>query len=151
MKMKQGAEIPDELLYKENKMTNNIKQFLEADALRTGGAWENDECVLYALGDQAIAEVRPNRGQDYHNANFIAAASRIAPDIRNLLAAFEQVCDRLADSREAIASLPEDALGYCGDEDSNGIPYKYPLQAELLYRVDNALTAAAPWRKQGGV
>lgn len=110
-------------------MTNNIKQFLEADVLRTQG-----ELVVSDMGNgnSMIMDTIRDVGDRYvgetfyvEDANFIAAASRIAPDIRQLLAAFEQVCEALESSKRAI----------------NG--------REHTGFIDKALTAAAPYRKTG--
>lgn len=142
-------------------MTDNMKQFLEADALRTQGEWikgcyngqchkkhkhkgktGDDPCIYeYTLDESPCVSIAPNitliGWDDYgtvlgdDDANFIAAASRIAPDIRQLLAAFEQVCDAL----ESV--------------DGHGLARTSPMREEQRQQ---ALTAAAPWRKlMGGV
>jgi hypothetical protein len=56
----------------------------------------------------------------------------------------------LLDARNAIASLPKEALGYANDP--NGIPVSWPIQAELIWHINLALegkkaadmTAASP-------
>lgn len=121
-------------------MTENIKQFLETDALRTQGELVcllTDEVFVGVEDDYADGQpfmsvakmsihslIACSEAQD--NANFIAAASRIAPEIRQLLSAFEQVCEAL----ERYSLLP------------------YGGNAHAVM----ALAAAAPYRKlMGGV
>lgn len=128
-------------------MTDNIKQFLEADALRTQGEWviaaDSGANVWTYVENTHIAncqiEVSPNTA--WANSGFIAAASRIAPDIRNLLSAFEQVCEalsRLGTIHEATL-MDYEGMNAAGD-------------SEDLRDVENALAAAAPYRKlMGGV
>lgn len=43
----------------------------------------------------------------------------------------------LLDARNAIASLPSEALGYANDP--NGIPISWPIQAELIWRINMVL------------
>lgn len=149
-------------------MTNNIKQFLEADVLRTQG-----ELVVSDMGNgnSMIMDTIRDVGDRYvgetfyvEDANFIAAASRIAPDIRQLLAAFEQVCEVL----EAINKRSYSHIEPYDDLFARFHPRK---TLDIKRRVDGvetwfegdwltylwgeikrgreALTAAAPYRKTG--
>lgn len=137
-------------------MAQAIKQFLESDAKRTQGEWFLTKYTNYSGysvhpiegGFGCIAE-RWEEGQKdtariqaiMANGDFIAAASRIAPDIRQLLAAFEQVCEalsRLGTIHEATL-MDYEGMNAAGD-------------SEDLRDVENALAAAAPYRKlMGGV
>lgn len=104
-------------------MSKNLKQFLEADALRTQGAWRRDALAGITAIAGHVADVSLSFNAD-NDAAFIAAASRIAPDIRQLLAAFEEVCEAL-DKVEHDLAVPT---------------YLRELSGAML-------EAAAPWRK----
>lgn len=112
-------------------MTQAIKQFLEADAKRTQG-----ELVVTGMGNghSMIMDTTSDTGDRYvgetfhsEDANFIAAASRIAPEIRELLVALEQVCEALENIRLAT-------------QHDRGNYAIYVISKE-------ALAAAAPYRK----
>jgi hypothetical protein len=106
-------------------MTKAIKQFLEADALRTQGEWENDRGQVHTAG-LAMCDAK----QKVADADFIAAASRIAPDIRAMQDAFEQVCTA---ARMVVTHSD----------------LKYKNEVFAVERLREALTAAAPYRKLG--
>lgn len=62
----------------------------------------------------------------------------------------QDLVDRLRDAREAIRSLPEESLGYDADEDPDGVPVAtWPIQAELLSRIDEALNRHTPQQQVG--
>lgn len=135
-------------------MTDNIKAFLEADALRTQEEWtvgehvggySIDECNI---GNASIAEIDNETVNDVlnakqkHNATFIAAASRIAPDIRNLQA--ENV-------RLKALKITGDAV--LEEERYRKLLAAFELVCEALesmsphYDFVDVLSAAAPFRK----
>lgn len=126
-------------------MTKNIKQFLEADALRTQGEWWHDGftsemgVVGYKHESGTHLHVAQVFGDDKIDANttFIAAASRIAPELRAWAAAFEQVC-------EALDYIRDDFVEYWYGEQGKSADLKSVSDA------DKALTAAAPYRKLMG-
>ncbi len=90
-------------------MTDNIKQFLDADALRDKGEWSSSKqdgvpghCFQAQVWDSngnnlAVIEPTGDENEASATAAFIAAASRIAPDIRAMQDAFEQVCEAATD------------------------------------------------------
>lgn len=43
----------------------------------------------------------------------------------------------LLDARNAIASLPKETLGYASDP--SGVPVSWPIQAELIWRINMAM------------
>lgn len=125
---------------------DNIKQFLEADALlpcpfcgheisiTTNGdavAVEHvgyeDDCFISDLKDYYI-------DHDYSVFQLIVKQWNTRTPDRNLLAAFEQVCEALEKSATLIKNVGQ------------GYGWKNQIDANR-----NALTAAAPYRKQGGV
>lgn len=125
---------------------DNLRKFLEADALRTQGEWRATENKKFGWMDvshnkwcekgetSTVVRVENYQEQQKENATFIAAASRIAPDIRQLLAAFEQVCD---------------ALEYAGFE-LEAVQERGAYTPEFVQtKLQDALTAAAPYRKGG--
>lgn len=136
-------------------MTQAIKQFLEADALRTQGEWRN------VYGEEPYADIQIMAGRNKiaklwlddapvhdfnaeqsNNANFIAAASRIAPDIRAMQGAFEQVCGVLS-----MLNKRQIATWYSNLDGQNSGYYAGWDDAE--YAVRQALSLASPFRKTG--
>ena len=124
----------------------NIKEFLEADALRTQGVWESG--VHPANGNINI--VKPiffgNRGgklpecegshlylKSEPDARFIAAASLISEEIRAIQDAFEQVCAALDRIKTHAAA-------------TNNIIERKCKTYEICQK---ALALAAPFRKTG--
>ena len=109
-------------------MTNNLKQFLEADALLPcpfcGSSAEQFAGDTYCTGRQCAAII-----QGATKACSGGRWNTRAPD-RNLLAAFEQVCVALERAEQDVLNDHSETVG----------------------RIRDALTAAAQYRKlMGGV
>lgn len=77
-------------------MTNNIKAFLEADARRTQG-WTGGE---WSRGEDFTVQPHIALGQTDEVVDFIAAASRIAPEIRVLIEENERLKSQLPESMQ---------------------------------------------------
>lgn len=145
-------------------MSNNIKAFLEADALRTRGEWYNvsgDEPyagIKIMSGRKVIAKlwlddapVHDFNAEQSNNAAFIAAASRIAPDIRAMEDAFERVCEALEFYRDNWQGNADGAM-----DGTPGLTRTWQEPNEALWndegrKAHQILTAAAPFLKTGGV
>lgn len=127
---------------------NNIKAFLEADALRTQGEWHNNSRSGKTNVQAENGRLTANAGGymdnmsdgKYHyeneaNANFIAAASRIPDEIRAMQDALEQVCSLMHDHADTLESWV------------HAVPERITKMMEKEMR--EKLAIAAPFRKIG--
>lgn len=143
-------------------MTDNIKQFLEADALRTQGEPTVIHRTNVNIGGRYFAQTGgyssnvegDNWHEDNaHNALFIAAASRIAPEIKALQDAFEQVCALVVEAEKIIAGSITMQDEYTGkQEQESGYTcdvYLMPVEREWVAKCIPILRNASPFRKTG--
>lgn len=125
---------------------NNLKAFLEADALRTQGEWKSFGCDVSGKH----FDIYDEGGHSKENANFIAAASRIAPEIRAMqeelgrLAIDSDVWQSASNARDKIIEQMQAALEQVCEA-------LEALRDDIWDDkvCDDALVAAAPYRKGG--
>lgn len=138
----------------------NIKTFLEADARRTQVEWEYTVDGAVFGGGYWITERNMGTKKDKENNQFIAAASRIAPEIRNLIAENKRL-NTLLKIREAAYDMENKAGKEIErlSEQNAAMQDAFELVFEVLGALrddilddrvcDATLTAAAPYRKTG--
>lgn len=145
-------------------MTKAIKQFLEADALRTQGEWlQENEAVFVPTKGQTPQCVLGYIAEGLYepDATFIAAASRIAPEIRQLqssltirTACYESANQRAEQLAETLKQVQDAFEQVCAnlDELESMNDTSFVNDDEFAYHrqwVTEALAIAAPYRKGG--
>lgn len=111
-----------------------------SEAKHTPGPWS---IVRYGDGSSLVIH-----SDEDNRVCFMATASQDRPSshasIRanaRLIVAAPAMFEALKDAERAIASLPEDALGYANDLAERE---RWPIKEELLHKIRSALSQAQP-------